>query len=312
MVALLAVLLIGVAALVGAYVWRDAKKRGLNAELWMLVALLAPALVGFIIYMIVRGSGGELCCPRCSSPVEERYAVCPKCGAQLKAACPACSAPVESAWRVCPYCAARLEPEEGVMPPVRRKDRALGIILAAVILVPLVIIGATSLLAVSEVRHGAMNTIYYESTEHYLESVAKESYADELRQWLDGCDREMHGAYALRYRVQKDGEKVTQYLIRLPAGDEKTAIDIKSHFGLRSYVDVSFTDDGSGAYSGYSLCTVSVRGNTWVGLETYLNLEKLPCQITDFDNRLVPFELMEGGGSVKFQERLQEKLEKRN
>ena len=39
--------------LIGVYVYRDASDRGMNAVLWTLVAVLAPSLIGFIIYLLV-------------------------------------------------------------------------------------------------------------------------------------------------------------------------------------------------------------------------------------------------------------------
>ena len=82
--------------LIGVYVYRDAKRRGMNAALWTLIAILAPSLIGFIIYLLVRGNYSNLKCPRCAATVTEQYVVCPKCGAKLKPSCPNCSALVGS------------------------------------------------------------------------------------------------------------------------------------------------------------------------------------------------------------------------
>ena len=48
--------------LIGVYVYRDAKRRGMNAALWTLIAILAPSLIGFIIYLLVRGNYSTLRC----------------------------------------------------------------------------------------------------------------------------------------------------------------------------------------------------------------------------------------------------------
>ena len=68
----LAVLIV-VPILVGVYVFRDASRRGMNAALWTLIAVLVPILVGFIIYLLVRGNYPDLKCPqcgtRCGSPI---------------------------------------------------------------------------------------------------------------------------------------------------------------------------------------------------------------------------------------------------
>ena len=46
---ILAIIII-IPVMIGVYVYRDAARRGMNAVLWTLVAVLAPALVGFIVY----------------------------------------------------------------------------------------------------------------------------------------------------------------------------------------------------------------------------------------------------------------------
>ena len=47
------ILLLTIPVIVGVYVYRDAKRRGMNAALWTLVAVFAPSLIGFIIYLLV-------------------------------------------------------------------------------------------------------------------------------------------------------------------------------------------------------------------------------------------------------------------
>jgi ABC-type transport system involved in multi-copper enzyme maturation permease subunit len=45
----------GIPILIGVYVYKDAASRRMNAILWTLVAIVAPGLTGFIIYLLVRG-----------------------------------------------------------------------------------------------------------------------------------------------------------------------------------------------------------------------------------------------------------------
>ena len=132
---------IAIPAAIGIYVYRDAKRRGMNAALWTLIALLAPSLVGFIIYLIVRGNYSDMECPNCQTPVKEEYLRCPKCGAKLRPSCPNCAAPIEPDWKVCPRCANELpETSSDVVIPVKRKDKSLSKILLVVILVPIVLL----------------------------------------------------------------------------------------------------------------------------------------------------------------------------
>lgn len=47
-------LMFGIPVLVGVYVYHDAKKRGMNAALWLLITLLTPIFLGLVIYLLVR------------------------------------------------------------------------------------------------------------------------------------------------------------------------------------------------------------------------------------------------------------------
>ncbi|MBQ6687789.1 MAG: zinc ribbon domain-containing protein, partial [Bacteroidales bacterium] len=117
-------LLLTVPVLIGVYVYRDAKRRGMNAALWTLIAVFAPSLIGFIIYLLVRGSYSDLKCPRCDTRVNDTYVVCPRCGAKLRPGCPNCGTAVESDWKVCPKCAQPLPTmQDDVVTPVRPKDK---------------------------------------------------------------------------------------------------------------------------------------------------------------------------------------------
>ena len=136
------ILLSIVPILVGVYVYRDAKRRKMNAALWTLIAVVAPGLIGFIVYLLARGNYPMLECAQCGAPVTEQYAVCPKCGVKLHAACPNCAKPVEPDWQVCPHCAAPLPAgQTDVVTPRRREDKTLWKILAAVIILPILLIG---------------------------------------------------------------------------------------------------------------------------------------------------------------------------
>ena len=134
-------LVLSIPVFVGTYVFHDATRRGMRAGAWTLAAVLAPALVGFLIYLLVRRGYPDLECPGCGGGVAERYVVCPRCGAKLRPACPSCAAPVEPDWKVCPHCAAPLDRAgEGVTPPRQRKDKGLGRVLAVVGAVPVLLV----------------------------------------------------------------------------------------------------------------------------------------------------------------------------
>jgi RNA polymerase subunit RPABC4/transcription elongation factor Spt4 len=92
------------------YVYRDAKRRGMNAGLWtLLVLILSPAylLIGLIIYLLVR-EPLPYTCPQCSVTVSARYNFCPNCKYNLHPACPQCQREVSDNDKFCPYCATEL------------------------------------------------------------------------------------------------------------------------------------------------------------------------------------------------------------
>lgn len=85
-------LLIGIALLcfcvaipvaIGVFVWKDAKKRGMSAPLWTIVALFVPFYVGLIIFLLVRNDYTETRCPQCFARIKGSPAFCPSCGASL-------------------------------------------------------------------------------------------------------------------------------------------------------------------------------------------------------------------------------------
>jgi RNA polymerase subunit RPABC4/transcription elongation factor Spt4 len=89
-----------------AYVYRDARRRGMNAPLWtFLVIVLFPAYLftGFVIYFLVR-EPLPFHCPQCGAMVSARFNYCPSCKYNLHPACPHCAREVRDTDRFCPYC----------------------------------------------------------------------------------------------------------------------------------------------------------------------------------------------------------------
>ena len=197
--------------LIGVYVYRDARRRGMNAALWTLIAILAPSLIGFIIYLLVRGNYSNLKCPRCDTRVTEQYVVCPKCGAKLKPGCPNCSAPVESDWMVCPKCAQPLpDVQEDIVTPVRPKDKTLWKILAVIIIVPVVLllVLGLSFSAASGGGSSSMREVTFD--EYFADQELPESTKEYVREWLDGLVTRTDHVYALRYTHRFDPESKTK------------------------------------------------------------------------------------------------------
>lgn len=219
---ILMIIVILLPLLIGVYVYRDAKRREMNAALWTIIAILAPSLIGFIIYLLVRGNYSNLKCPRCDATVTEQYVVCPKCGAKLKPSCPNCSTPVEPDWTVCPKCAQPLPTvQEDIVTPVHPKDKTLWKILAAIVIIPvvLILVLGLSFSAVSGGGSSSMREVSFD--EYYADQEIPESTKEYVREWLDGLEPRTDHVYALRYTHRFDPESETKdyyYLIYVPGG----------------------------------------------------------------------------------------------
>jgi len=293
-IAILIPFFICVPLLIGIYVYRDAKRRAMNAPLWALIAILMPSLLGFLIYLLVRSSHSDLKCPTCGSPVTEQFAVCPQCGTRLKAACPNCAATVEPGWKLCPQCAQPLpQTVSGCTPPVRYKDRWIGKILAAVIIVPIVLLVVLYLTFSFNNGTGAMNTMYL-NAEGYLEAKAdhwNEKQQQEMQLWLDGCLSAPGHAYALRHETDHEGQHIVQFLIYYPAADPQTAIDTDLEevlLGTKMIVNFTHSDE----ITGYNLCPISVYADETPQLEVQANGQPIEVEITDVNYNLTLFEMI--------------------
>ena len=276
------VVLVGIPVLIGVYVYRDASRRGMNAVLWTLVAVLAPVFVGLIIYLLVRGSYSDLKCPSCAAPVTERYVSCPKCGARLKATCPNCAAPVEPDWKVCPHCGDPL-PEfgEGFTPPVRRQDKTLWKILLVVILIPVLFILAIFLVlsfsTASNSAHGAGVTSM--PVGEYLSLVEDAR----VKTWFDSLDREGKTAHVLCHTEPSGEETQVQYLIYLPEMVDQSEIRVSSSSGLFGGSVLGLETPAGGERTGEYLVLATCTGDRAAKLEVTSNGVKIPCEVTEVD-----------------------------
>jgi hypothetical protein len=85
------------------YIARDAKRRGMRAVLWTLIAIFVPNAIGIILYFFMREPVMSTC-PRCGTPAKPTFAYCHQCGTEIARACPKCRRPVEHDWKACAYC----------------------------------------------------------------------------------------------------------------------------------------------------------------------------------------------------------------
>ncbi|MBU3145244.1 zinc ribbon domain-containing protein [Clostridium sp. CF012] len=106
---LMFLLFFGTIYLIGRFVFKDSKQRGMDPWLWTTIAIFVPNLMGLIIYLVVRNSYTKKICLSCGKTVDEHFMNCPFCGYKLKENCNSCGSAVDPEWNVCPKCAAKLK-----------------------------------------------------------------------------------------------------------------------------------------------------------------------------------------------------------
>jgi RNA polymerase subunit RPABC4/transcription elongation factor Spt4 len=89
------------------FINRDAKRRGMNAVLWTVVAVLVSNGLGILLYFILRQPLRDSC-PQCGHAVQTGYNFCPACNCKLSPSCPQCQRVVGAKDVYCPYCGTSL------------------------------------------------------------------------------------------------------------------------------------------------------------------------------------------------------------
>ena len=270
----------------GVYVYRDAARRGMNAILWALVAVLAPSLIGLLVYLLVRGNYSDLRCPRCDEPVRELFVICPRCGAKLRPSCPNCAMPVEPDWKLCPRCAQPLpEIQTDVCVPARAKDRSMWKVLAVVILVPVLVIALLFFAMRIPAGGGAVGVNKTTVSEYYGE-MALRGRADEaakVKDWAESVDFTVRTAYALRYTNEYNQHF---FLVYIPSIGDTTRTSIgqsTSIFGTALKLEL---DASGGEIAFFSLYSSAEKTPN---LKIKVDGKTMPCEITtvDYDPTLI-------------------------
>ena len=96
-------LMLAATLLLTGYIYADAKRRSMNAILWVLLVLLIPKPIGFIAYFLLRRPLG-MPCPNCGTAVGTDFHFCPKCGYRVTPTCNFCGRSISRDYVVCPYC----------------------------------------------------------------------------------------------------------------------------------------------------------------------------------------------------------------
>lgn len=270
----------------GVYVYRDAARRGMNAILWALVAVLAPSLIGLLVYLLVRGNYSDLRCPRCDAPVDGQFVICPRCGAKLRPSCPNCAMPVEPDWKLCPRCAQPLpERQTDIEFPVRAADRSLWKVLAVVLIVPILVI-TLLFLAMRIPAGGGSAGINKTPVSEYYEEMARRGRADaaaEVRDWAEHIDFTARSAYALRYTNEYNQHF---FLVYIPSIGDTTRTSIgqsSSIFGTTLKLELDASGGEIVFFSLYSSAEEVPK------LKIKVDGKTMPCEITtvDYDPTLI-------------------------
>lgn len=274
------IIILGIPVLIGVYVYRDARRRNMDAALWTLVTMLAPVFIGFIIYLLVRGNYSDLKCARCSTTVKEQYVVCPKCGVKLRPTCGSCGTPVEADWSICPKCAQPLSQDGDIAAPVRPKDNVLWKILVAVIVIPVLLI-IFLLVAFSAVSQSGGTTVMSITCEDYF----AQQHNGDVKEWFQGLDKDYDTAYVLRY-VPKEGaqdvyeeDETCYYLLYVPAAGMETNLGFGYQGGL--FQDSFVVDMENCTMDGSMIYCIAISYEENPKLKVYCNGNELTCKITD-------------------------------
>lgn len=269
--------------IIGIYVYQDAKRRSMNAILWALVAAAAPALIGLIVYLLVRGNYSDLRCPKCDAMVKEQFVVCPKCGTKLRASCPNCATPVEPDWKVCPKCTQPLEGvQTDVQIPVRTKDKSIWKVLVIVLIIPILLI-VILVLSLSASFAGGSSSFREVSVEEYFEEMKTEGCASEavisgkVNEWLSSIESETNHAYALRYDYSTETGNEYFFLVYVPEAGHQMNSGMgqsSSIFGTTLTLELKRTGN-----IGY-LFNVTSSADKAPNLKIVLDGKRIPCDVT--------------------------------
>ena len=271
-------LIFGIPILIGIYVYRDANKRGMNAVLWTLIAILTPSLLGFIIYLLVRNNHSDLTCPSCNSPVEESYVVCPNCRTKLRPSCEACGTMVQTGWKVCPHCGTELPAYDyTVATPIRKKDNTLGKILIAILVIPIVLLVLLFVLAIplsfSNVSGGATfstSSVTTMTTGEFLEGLDEKEaalYQEYFNEFSSNTEQPCH---LLIYDANRaDDIYEYQYLIYIQDAGNPQALSY--HIEERGFLN-------SKKHMTFDISCIPAEAEQTISVYHYEGTEELPYE----------------------------------
>jgi len=265
--------------LIGVYVYRDAHNRGMNAALWTLIAALAPSGIGLIIYLVVRSDFNSYECPNCKASVLEEYSSCPKCGTSLKAKCSNCGNTIASNWQNCAHCGEPIPSDVMISIIPRKKDHGLGKILAAVILIPVLII-STLVFGLASFRSSHPTSV------GSVDGMRIEDFSDNkvISDWLKDCDANGTGIYVLEYQYPKDNssnQNRSNYIVYRNGLSEDVSVAAVGFQNLfKESLRVEYNDSGNPGATDYHIYQVDYSTTAKVQLEVFVNGQRVDYKLT--------------------------------
>lgn len=275
------ILVVCIPLYIGCYVYWDAKRRGMNALLWALIAIFVPSLIGLLIYLLVRGHYVDLECPQCHTSVKESYVVCPHCGTKLRPACANCGTAVEPDWKVCPKCAHPLpENQPDIQPAIQVKDKSFRKVLAVVIAAPLLLLLIMTVGFSAFSGGGVVSFTEVSMDEYFAQQELPAMVSENVKQWLDGLPVEENHAYALRYDEIHEDSNQYMYLVYVPGAGNQTRSGIShssSIFGAVLTLRLDRTGNDGALFCIYNSEQKAPK------LKIELNGKRIPCDLTVVD-----------------------------
>lgn len=179
-----------VPVLIGVYVYKDAKKRGMNEILWMAVAVIAPMFIGLILYLFLREEKTIFSCSNCGAQVHEGYSVCPNCATPLRNNCPKCGLAVESGWKVCPHCANSFP--DGFAPAKKEKAGAKGLkwVIICIIIIPFLLCALLIFGFMMFRENPEATTVPLSFATQVITKEEVQKTAPEVYNWIENCDKQ--------------------------------------------------------------------------------------------------------------------------
>jgi len=85
------------------YVSKDAPRRGMSTQFWMLICFVIPAGIGAVLYFLLRQPEVSRCAA-CGAHVQSDFHFCPQCNYRLTANCGNCFRTVRTTDQFCTRC----------------------------------------------------------------------------------------------------------------------------------------------------------------------------------------------------------------